>query len=631
MAKIIKQEKSSGVKTIQAKTRDQSQIANQGYKWWLANSKKELSEQILATVSFLKEQQQYRYRQASIFARLYSNRPIFNFIGASLQKATSNQSLPIDRPTMNVIQSCVDTLVSRITQSEPRPVFLTDNGDYKSRTLAKQMNSFIQGEFYQVDAMELGALQLRDACVLGTGVLKYFETSDKRVGLERVLAPELLVDPNDAYYGNPQQLFQLKLVDKSILAELFPDYKSTIQKAEAGFPDQESQKTIADQIIIAEAWRLPSGKDAGDGRHAIVCSAGTILDEAWEKDSFPFVFLHYNPPLTGFWGQGLCEQLMGTQVEINKILMQMSNSIQLITPVWLIEDGSKMVKAHFNNALGRLQTYRGVPPIYQAPEPYNAVLPQQLERLVQYAYQQSGISAMAATSQKPAGLNSGEAIRNYNDLQTDRFASLSKRFADSKIDLAYGIISQARQICEDTGSYQTVYPNKDGVREINLPEAKRLDDPFVIQCFDSSSLPKDPAGRKEWVAEMMQAGIYTPQEGRRLLGFPDTEQVDQLANAGEERILKILDEIVDDGKYTPPDPFMDITLAEKYCVQYYNMYEGKKLEESKARKLRNFFTQLQDLKKASMPDPMMMGQDPLAPQAVPEAAPVSELIPNVPV
>jgi len=50
----------------------------------------------------------------------------------------------------------------------------------------------------------------------------------------------------------------------------------------------------------------------------------------------------------------------------------------------------------------------------------------QLQRLIEYAYQQSGVSSLAAQGQKPAGLNSGEAIRNYDDIQSDRFAALAK-------------------------------------------------------------------------------------------------------------------------------------------------------------------------------------------------------------
>lgn len=620
--------------TVSVRTKDTKDKKAQAHKWWEARSKKELCDQVLETVNFLKTQQQYRYRQAVMYSRLYGNMPLFNFAGSNLNKMSANTNLPLDRPTMNVVQSCIDTLVSRITQSKPRPIFLTDNGDYKERNLGKQMNSFINGELYQTEAYRLGELMLRDAAVLGTGVLKIFETPDKKVGLERTILTELLVDPNDALYGQPRQLFQLKLVDKSVLTEIFPEQRSAIQSAENGFPDDsaDSSKTIADQIIVAESWHLPSGKEAGDGRHSIVCSSGTILDEEYKKERFPFTFLHFSPRLMGFWGQGLAEQLMGTQMEINKLLMTISSAINLVgVPRVFVEDGSKVVKAHLNNNVGSIVTYRGTKPSYEVAPCIPQEMYAQLERLVQYAYQQSGISTLTATAQKPSGLNSGEAIRSYNDLQTDRFAALNRRYDNVYIDLSYQIIDEAIEIAEEEGKYQTVYPNKNGVKEIDLPAAKKLEDPFVIQCFEASSLPRDPAGRLEKVTEMMQAGLLSPEEGRRLLDYPDIDQVDKLANASEERILQILDDIVDSGKYTPPDPFMDLLLAEKLVTQYYNLYEPAKLEESKAEMLRNFFSQIQAMKMAAMPPPAPMGAPgAAAPIAVPEQAPVSPMLPITP-
>lgn len=621
-------------RSVKVKTREGDKKKYDGtFKWWLANSKKDLCDEVLSSVEFLKTQQQYRHRQASVFARLYGNMPLFNFAGSNLNKMSVTNNLPIDRPTMNVVQSCIDTLVSRITQSRPKPTFLTDNANYKERNLAKQMNAFINGELYQTKAYEMGELCLRDGAVLGTGVIKIFRNPDNKVALDRTLNTELLVDPNDAMYGNPRQLFQLKLVDKSVLKELFPDVKSAIENAEQAFPDNsaDSQKTISDQIMIAEAWHLPSGENSGDGRHAIVCTSGIILDEEYKKKCFPFVFFPYSPRLMGFWGQGLSEQLMGTQMEINKLLMTITQSINLVgVPRVFVEDGSKVVKAHLNNNVGAIVTYRGTKPSYEIAPCVPQELYGQLERLVQYAYQQSGVSALAAAAQKPAGLNSGEAIRNYDDLQSDRFAALNRRYNNLYIQLAYQMTDLAREIAEDTGKYSTVYPNKDGTKEIDLPKAEMLKDP-VIQCYDSSSLPRDPAGRLQKVTEMMQSGLISPQEGRRLLDYPDIEQVDKLANASEERILQVLDDIVESGKYVPPDPFMNLQLAEELVTQYYNLYVPAKLEEAKAQKLRDFFTQIQTLKQAAMPPPMpapgIPGADALGVAAPP---PVGEMLPTVP-
>lgn len=636
MAKIDPIPKSVGDTVIQAKTKADARDSMRVYKWWKARSKADLAEQVLTTVNVLKEQQQYRYRQAGIYGRLYGNMPLFNYAGSGANKMQTTSNLPIDRPTMNVIQSCIDTLTSRVTQSRPRPVFLTDNGDYKERNLAKQLNGFIMGEFFQTKAYELGEFLLRDAEVWGTGCVKIYETPDNKVGLQRCLFTDLLVDPNDALLGSPRQLFELRLIDREVLQEIFPKYKSEIGRAEQAYPDNsgDSAKTISDQVMVAEAWHLPSGKDSGDGRHVIVCTEGVIFDsdaeeQKFDKDKFPFVFFHYSPRPVGFWGQGVAEQLIGTQVEINKLLITISKSINLVgVPRIFVEDGSKVMKTAFNNEIGSIITYQGTPPVYSVAPCVPHELYEQLQRLVEYAYQQSGVSALAASAQKPAGLNSGEAIRNYDDLQSDRFAALVRRYDNMYVDLAYQIIDLAKDIATREGKYQTVYPNKDGTKEIDLPNIDRLQDPFVIQCFDASALPKDPSGRLEKVVEMMQAGIISVNEGRRLLDYPDIQQVDKLATAPEERILQILDEIVDTGKYTPPDPFMDIALAEKLVNQYYNLYTQAKLEESKAQKLRDFFSQVQVLKtEAMMAAPAPMGAQPIA---APEAPATNPMIPNAP-
>lgn len=620
----------SGV--IKAKTKvSKTPELKESFKWWNAGSKRELAEQVIATAAFLKQQQQYRYRQASIFARLYGNIPLFGMGGTNFTQLQDNRNLPIDRPTMNVVQSCVDTLGSRLTQNKPRPIFLTEAGDYKQRKLAKQLNNFIDGELYQTEAYRLGEMALKYASVLGTGCLKVYEDTDKKqVAIETVMQTELLVDPNDAFFGKPRQLFQFKLIDRSLLQAMFTDSKMMISRAQDAYPEQSTAgQSIADQVMVVEAWHLPSSKEANDGLHTIACSEGVLFEEVFRKDSFPFAFLHYSERLAGFWGQPLAEQLLGTQIEINKLLITISRSINLVgVPRVFVEEGSKVATAQFTDEIGSIIKYRGTKPIYEVAPCMPQEVYAQLQRLVDYAYQQSGISQLSAAAQKPAGLDSGEALRSFDNIQSDRFASLQRRYDNLYIDLSYLIIDLAKDIAERDGTYETVYPGKTGTQKVELPKADLLKDPFVIQCYDTSSLPKDPAGRKQYIIEMMQAGIFSPKEGRRLLSFPDLEQEDKLASAAEERILMILDDIVESGKYTPPDPFMDIQLAQQLVVQYLNLYLANGLEESKADKLRKFNTQLQALiMQASQPSPQAALPPGGQPIAQPNAPPISDLLP----
>lgn len=598
------------------------------HKWWLADNDKDLVAQTLSTVEYLKRTNAHRIRQASIFTRLFSGKPLYNYLASNSSLDTSNQ-LPIGRPTANVVYSCTDTLVSRISQDRPKPVFLTDGGNYKEQKMAKEANAFIQGEFFRTKAYDLMALQLRDSCVLGNGFLKVFEKDDK-VMLERTLETELLTDFNDAYYDNPRQLIQIKLVDRSVMMDRFPKAESIIGGAVHGNVDStpRSTETISDQFIMAEAWHLPSGQDADDGRHVIVCSEGVILDDEWNKDRFPFNRMGYNPNIVGFFSQGLAEILMPGQMEIYRMLIVASQSLELMgVPRIYIDELSKILETSFNNRIGTIIKGRGQAPEFINATSNNPEIYQWIHWLIQNAYQMSGISAMSAASQKPPGLNSGEAIRSFDDLQTDRFAAMARRYQTNSADLAYLMIDCANDIVEETGKYTTVYPGKDGTREIDFKNIRLLKNNFVIQCFEESSLPKDPAGRQAALSERLAAGEITLQEFRRLSNFPDLEQSDKLAASLEERILHALDEIVENGSKNyadiAPDNFMlDPTdLATTLCVNYINLYATRGLEDAKMDVLRDWFTQVQDLKQKAMPPP---------PQGMPPQGQPSNMPPPVP-
>lgn len=611
--------------------------ASQAFTWWKAGSKDKIKEQLLATASYLKDTQNYRYRHAAVYARLYGNQSLFNFVGSNMAKMDNQTGLPLDRPTFNLIQSAIDTLVSKIGQSRPSPVFLTDGSNYKERSRAKKLNHFTHGEFYQTKAYAKGTTALRDALIEGTGCLKVYQTADDKVGIDRVLFTELFIDPNEAIYGEPRQLYQVKLVDRQVLKEAFGD--KFLDLAEKATIDNsgESAKTVSDMILVVEAWHLPSGKGAKDGKHVIACSSGVLFEEDYTKDKFPFVFIHFSPRMLGFWAQGAAEQAMGTQLEINSLLFQISRSIKLVgVPRVFVEMGSKVNKAAFNNEVGTIIEYQGTKPIYEVAQCVPQELYAQLQRTIDYGFQQLGVSMLQATSQKPAGLDSGEAIRTYDDISNDRFQTLAKRYDEMYIDLAYQVIDTAHDIAERTGSYQTVYPGKSGVSMIDLPDIDMEEDPFIIQCFNMSSLPRDPAGRMAKVTEMIQSGMISIKEGRRLLDYPDLEQVERLANAAEERVYQYLDEIIEEGTYRGPDQFMDLQFAAETAVAYYNLYVPANLEPEKEQLLQDFYTQcLMIQQQGAQPPPgaapggPQMGA-PNPPQANPMPLPQSPLVPNGP-
>ncbi len=603
-------------------------------EWWKAPNEQRLATELCGTASYLKTNQTYRIRQRAVDVRMYCGLSVYSYAGSNVSKMDRTKTLPDDRPTFNLIQACADTLVSRLSQNRPEPKFLTDGGDYKQRHLAQRLNQFMMGEFYQTKLYEKAVQMLRDCLVMGTGCLKIYEGNDKRVCVDRVMVTDLYVDENDSINGDPQQLIQVKLMDRDkLMANSDKAAQLIIAAAPNSVPDNspDSGRTTSDQVMVVEGWKLPSGPDPEapgyvPGRHTLALASGIIWDEEWNKTKFPFVFMNYSDPFLGFFGQGLATQLFGTQMGLNRILYSIARMIVLSTPKWLVEKSSGVPKAHLDNQLGGIVVWQGTKPEFITP-PCNAPeLYAERDKLIQYGFQQTGVSAMQATSQKPEGLDSGAAIRSYDDISTDRFAAVSRKYDNVFVDGAYLIAETAKEIAERDGKYQTIYPNKDGSKEIDLPAMKFLKDPFVIQCFTESALPRTPAGRIQTVTELVQAGILTIKEGARLMRFQDLEQNERLDNASEERIYMQLDSIVEDGKYIQPDQFLDLMLAEQLVVKYINLYLACKLEEKKADMLRDYFTQVQALQQAATPAPAPVA--PNAPQANPQPLPTSPLVPN---
>lgn len=632
--KISKAKPSPTKIVMQTRSRGDNSGRGELKEWWKAENDMQLSAELCGTASYLKTNQNYRSRQNAANVRLYCGLSVYSYAGSNVSQMNRTKTLPEDRPTFNLIQACTDTLVSRLGQDRPEPKFLTDGADYKQRHLAQRLNQFILGEFYQTKTYEKAVKMLRDAIVMGTGCLKVYEGDDSKVCVDRVMIQDLFVDDNDAVNGEPQQLIQIKLMDRDKLIANSPKKAEVIiEGTPQSYPDNapDSGRTTADQVMVVEGWKLPSGPDKDapgymPGRHTIATVNGIIFNEEWHKPKFPFVFTNYSDPFLGFWGQSLATQLFGTQLTLNRVLYTIAQAITLVgVPRVFIEQNSKVSKTAINNQLGVICTYTGVKPSYEvapcnAPELYS-----ERDKLIQYGFQQCGVSMMQASSQKPEGLNSGASIRSFDDISTDRQAQLAKKYSDAFVELAYQVADVAMDIAKRDGKYQTVYPNKDGTKEIDLPAMKFMKDPFVIQCFSESSLPRTPAGRIQTVTEQVQAGMLTIKEGRRLMRFPDLEQNERLDNASEERIFKYLDGIVENGTYEAPDAFMDLQLATQLTIQYINLYLAANLEESKADMLRTFFKQCQALIQAATPPPMPMA--PVA-QAAPEPQQTSPLVSN---
>lgn len=596
-------------------------------QWW-KESGTLAAQALFGVVKYLQSNQAMRTTSLITTTRLYGNLSLMGLNGLTYSKMASVTSASSRRLTYNVCQSVVDTITSKIAKNKPRPLFLTSGAEYKLQRRAQKLSKFVEGVFYENYAHDLGAEVFRDACIWGTGAIFVFDDNG-RIKYERCIISEIITDDVESFYGHPRSLYRVKNIDRQVLLDMFPDKREAIMNASSAKPDDlGGYPTISDEVTICEAWRLQSGPDAGDGKHIIALYGDTLFEEEYDKTFFPFVFFHWSKKLFGFWGQGLIEQIQNIQLEINKLLWVAQRSYQLAGSFKiLLENGSKIVKEHLNNDIGSIVNYTGTPPQYVTPPVLPAEFYSHLQSLKNDAFEQAGISQLSANAQKPEGLNSGKALREYNDIETDRFTTVGQSYERFFVDLAHITVNLAKHIYGEKQSYKVKVPGKSFIDTIDWKDVHMHEDAYLLKCYPVSALPNEPAGRLETIQELMQAGLIDPEAGRRLLDYPDLEEEEGLNNAPQDYLHEILDKIVDDGVLTPPEPFDDLQRAHKLALNYYAKYKCAGLEEEKLDLFRRFIDQIQMLQAAANPPPPPQAPQP---QAAPEPQPTSPMIPNQP-
>ena len=604
-------------------------------RWWLLDDKS-VAASITGVLESLKDQQKAREMQLIIAARLYGNMAIMGQTGTAFRVAASNPWIR-ERINYNVVQSATDTATARCAKNKPKPLFLTSNGNYAQHRKAKKLNVFTTGIFEEENAyratMEGGPYRFRDGAVWGDGITKVFSDppnyKKRRVRFERVLPGELRVDELEALYGIPRQMHQLKDVDKAVLIDCYTKCKTEIEKATHTMYDVAAEKSVSDMVTVRESWHLPSGPDATDGRHVITTEECILLDEKWDRPYFPFARFRWCPRLHGFWSQGGAEQIMPIQLELTKLLGVVQQSFHLAgTFKVFLENGSKIVKEHLNNDIGAIVNYTGTKPEYYVPQIVPPEIFNQIMTLKQLAYEQYGISALAAASEKPAGLNAGVALREFNDIGSDRLATINASYENYFMDLGKLALATVQDICKETGKdYELDAPGRGFNTHLSWEDCNLEPDKYTLQAFPVSSLPNEPAERLQTIQEWVQAEWLSQDDGMELMDFPDLQRVNSLRNATREYLGEVLDKIVDEGIATTLEPFDNLQMARQMGLQYYAEGKLHGLEEKRLQMLRDFLGQVDLIQAAAMPPPQPgAGQ----PGAVPEPPPVSGLIPNVP-
>jgi hypothetical protein len=618
-----------------------SGVAHPQYRWWLAPENL-MHQHIWQIVNSIDNNQgRLRLIQAKYVA-MYSNS---EFYGLSSKFFSRSYLLPIlnGRLSLNVIKSCIDSAAAKIAKNRPRPFFLTNDGDWSQQRKAKNLTKFMEGVFEEANIYEAAQAAFVDSAITGLGVLHpYYENG--RFEVDRIFPEELTFDDADAIYGRPTQIHRLKYIPRDLLCELYPKYEHQIRSAMPYIRYDLVDRSVSNSIAVRESWHLPTTPESGDGRHVISIENCTLLCEDYTKPYFPFVFFRWCPRVYGFSGSGLAEELWGIQAEVNNIIRSIQRAIHYVgVPRIWIENGSMFDINTLTNEVASIGTYTGTPPSFQVYPSMSSDVYAYLQDLFIKAYNITGISLLSATSTKPSGVNAAVAMREYQDIETERFSLVAQRYEKSFLDLSRIYIDIAKDE-EAKGNKIFVKSNtrKSFISTIGWKEVDIPADKYVLRTFPTSLLPSQPQGKLSMIQELTQAGFLTPEDAKSLLDFPDLEGVLSLYNSARDDIMMVIEMMLDEGKPQKIEPFMNVRMASVLVQSAYLKAKQQGAPEDRLELMREFMQECQQILNPPVPAlpavPTLPGGSTgpsanpgvVAPLAKSEPMNRNELIPNIP-
>lgn len=542
-------------------------------KYWFEESGKASAKALFDTVRELRTLQSYKDINEIEWYKLYSNQALGSFSIDKYAGQTGTGGI-----SFNVIQAITDMITAKIGKNKPKITYLTDDGDWNLHLRAKKLDKFVEGEFYNTKLFDIMPRVLKVGCVFGSGFIKALE-KDKRPHCERVLPNEIVVDDREVFNNDPENMYQETYISKFVLKQLYPKFEKEIEAA-AGSSKYSAVSVSGfypnHLIKVIEGWHLPSAKDAMDGKHMIAIENCALFEETWEKNYFPFGKVDFSDRIVGYWGIGIPELLRGIQVNMNRILLRITKSIDLgsVHRVWL-EYMSGVNQSQITNETGSIGYYRGQPPIFSTPSVVSGEVFNQLDRLYNRAFEVVGASQLSVSSQKPAGLNAMVAIREYHDIETERFSMVQGSYDNAFMKMADCYVDILDDLERKYPGYSVKIKTDDGIENIRWKDVRVDKDHRMIQKYPTNLLPNQPTGRLDKVIELTQSGFFSKEEAISLLDYPDIKAITSLKTAKMDNIMLAIAKMINDGEKIVPSVYDDLQTGIEMMHSSYLKYRYK--------------------------------------------------------
>ena len=421
----------------------------------------------------------------------------------------------------NIIASCIETLCSKIASQKVRPFFNTVNGTFKEMQIAKQAQVFFDMLYEENNVNKIITDAFRNACVFDKGIVKISDD-----GITNRLPWNVFFDPREVTYNQITYVAEKLSKTPGRILELKYGIKA----------DRNLDYTVYEYYDVIEHIKA-----------VYVQELNKVVTHEYKPNIIPYLEIHYTNPIKGDTSQSVVDQLYGIQTQIDELLAVMKDSIAVNPGMTLLVPRSSNIKTNMlSNRTGQIIQYDPIPGQTTSPVTYatNDIISPQfvqlLDKLKNDAYEIVGISQLSATSQKPAGLNSGIALNTMEDIESSRFETQLNSVVRLYVDVA--------KACLD------IFPpdidilpddlNRANIKWKDIVEARNN---MKIQFSAAESLSKDPSEKLKQLVALSQAGVIPQSHIATLMELPDLQSGYNIANNAFNSVYTFIDNVLVSG------------------------------------------------------------------------------------
>ena len=403
-----------------------------------------------------------------------------------------------DYPSINIIKSCIDSVVNSIVTAKPRPFINTIKGSFKTIEIARQLQIFYDYYFSEQDLYNKNVVALRDACLFDKG---YVYIDEITLEANNISPWNVYTDPNE------KEKKQVYIIFNNATIESLPEHV-----------EKELTKSELNLNHITYGLYYNSKFHTIVGDHCL----------------------------------SIADMLLGLQKEINIIsktiaLAAKKNPAQTI----LLQNASNIAVGEINNEIGNIIQFNsetngsGNPVNVLTPsfisEQYEAIRDKDIQR----AYELVGKSQTSASGRKEVGIESGVAIATLADLQSERFQVLLGNFID--------LFTQEAKLVAEIGmkNVTVITPSRYELK-LTWDEVREDYSKMRIEFSSADALSKDPSEKLKQLQSLAQAGIIPATQIPSLLEIPDINRGFSAVNNGYNCAMSIIDACIYDDKYELP-------------------------------------------------------------------------------